>query len=85
MDDPKPRDHLTQRKRRHAPGRIVAVYTCWTCQVTWEAEYPAPWALLDPLFKRDTCPACLAGAGILSGYTSCLPLEAPAAQLELEL
>jgi hypothetical protein len=85
MTDSKPRDHLTQRKRRHAPGRIVAVYTCYRCRVTWQAEYPAPWALVDPMYKRDTCPACQAGAAILSGYTSCLPLDAPPVQLELEL
>ena len=75
----------TQRKRHHAPGRILAAYTCYHCRVTWQTEYPAPWALLDPMFKRDTCPACNAGAAILSGYTPCLDLEPAPLQLELEL
>ena len=85
MTETKRADHLTQRKRRHAPGRILATYTCYRCRVTWQTEYPAPWALLDPMFKRDRCPECNAGSAILSGYTSCLPLAGEPLQLELEL
>ena len=41
--------------------------------------------MLDPMFRRDVCPKCYAGAGIMMGYTSCLPLAPEPIQLGLAL
>ena len=75
----------TIRKRHEDSGPVVARYVCYKCQTSWEARYRARWELLDPSFKRDTCPACHTGAAILAGYTPSLTMTAPAEQLELKL
>ena len=75
----------TIRKRKEDSGPVLAVYRCWSCQAEWQARFEARWQLLDPHFKRDTCPSCGAGAGVLCGYTPALELDGQPAQLELEL
>lgn len=85
MEKPRLTPALTQRKRREASGRVLATYECWRCKHTWQAYFPAPWALTDPRFKRDVCDQCETGAAILRGYVPSLDLDGAPEQLELGL
>ena len=85
MSETKLTTRPTQRKRAEAAGRVLATYRCYRCAAVWQAYYPAPWALTDPRFRRDTCDACGAGAAVLLGYVPSLDLDGAPEQLELGL